>query len=161
MNDIADTYGVSRQTLYRLFENRSALLEYIATQRVELLAANLKKFLAQYDRLSDAVVDGMIHAIKLGRADALLTEIIRQEVDAHFTTFLFGGTEKVQAAMGAAWSRVIHASRDAGELAHDVSDRDVVEWLGNVGAFLNVRPDYNEEDHKRILRKFVLPSLCL
>jgi AcrR family transcriptional regulator len=161
MADIADAYGVSRQTLYRLFENRSVLLEYIATQRIDILMANLAKFLAQYSRLSEAIVEGMVYSIKLGRADELLMEIILQEGDAHFTTFQFGGTEQVQKAMRNAWQPLIDASREANEIADGVSDAEIIEWLNNVGHFLNVRPDYGEEDHRRILQKFVLPSLRL
>lgn len=161
MADIADAYGVSRQTLYRMFENRSILLEYIATQRVDILTENLGKFLAKYNRLGEAIVEGMVYSISLGRADALLTEIIHQEGDAHFTTFLFGGTEQVRAGMLAAWKPLIQASRDAGEINDAISDIEIIEWLSNVGAFLNVRPDYNEDDHRRILEKFVVPSLRL
>lgn len=161
MADIADAYGASRQTLYRLFENRSVLLEYIATQRIDILMANLAKFLAQYSRLSEAIVEGMVYSIKLGRADDLLMEIILQEGDAHFTTFQFGGTEQVQKAMLDAWQPLINASREANEIADGVSDAEIIEWLNNVGHFLNVRPDYVEEDHRRILQKFVLPSLRL
>lgn len=161
MADIADAHGVSRQTLYRMFENRSILLEYIATQRVDILTQNLGKFLAKYNRLGEAIVEGMVYSISLGRADALLTEIIHQEGDAHFTTFLFGGTEQVRAGMLAAWKPLIQASRDAGEINDAVSDIEIIEWLSNVGAFLNVRPDYNEDDHRRILEKFVVPSLRL
>ena len=159
MNDIADAFGVSRQTLYRLFDSRSALLEYIATQRVELLTRNLAKYLAKYERLPDALVDGMAHSIKLGREDELLAEIVRQEGDEHFTTFLFGGTKEVQAAMLEAWQPLLRRARDEGQLADDVTDIQIIEWLSNVGAFLNTRPDYVEEDHRRILRQFVLPSL--
>ena len=161
MADIADAYGVSRQTLYRMFENRSVLLEYIATQRIDILMANLAKFLARYNRLSEAIVEGMVYSIKLGRADELLMEIILQEGDAHFTTFQFGGTEQVQKAMLDAWQPLINASREANEIADGVSDAEIIEWLNNVGHFLNVRPDYDEEDHRRILQKFVLPSLRL
>lgn len=159
MADIADAYGVSRQTLYRMFENRSVLLEYIATQRIDVLMKNLGKFLSQYNRLSDAIVEGMVYSIKLGRADELLMEIILQEGDAHFTTFQFGGTEQVQKAMRDAWQPLIDASREANEIADGMSDAEIIEWLNNVGHFLNVRPDYNEDDHRRILQKFVVPSL--
>lgn len=161
MADIADAYGVSRQTLYRMFENRSVLLEYIATQRIDLLMASLAKFLSQYSRLSDAIVEGMVYSIQLGRADELLMEIILQEGDAHFTTFQFGGTEQVQKAMLDAWQPLIDASRQANEIAEGMSDTEIIEWLNNVGHFLNVRPDYNEADHRRILQKFVVPSLRL
>lgn len=159
MADIADAQDISRQTLYRLFENRSILLEYIATERVRVLMANLAKFLTKFDRLGEAIVDGMAYSIVLGRADALLMEIIHQEGDDHFTTFQFGGTQEVQDAMLTAWEPLIRASREAGEISDDTSDIEIIEWLNNVGAFLNTRADYDEEDHRRILRKFVVPSL--
>lgn len=159
MNDIADMMSVSRQTIYRMFESRSELLEYIATERVDLLAQKLTKFVAQFDTLGEAIVDGMAYSVKLGRADELLVEILRQEGDAHFKTFMFGGTEEVQTLMMNAWGPLIRKARENGELDAGISDVQAIEWICNIGAVLNIREDYDEEDHRRILRQFVIPSL--
>ncbi|HKT73076.1 MAG TPA: TetR family transcriptional regulator [Steroidobacteraceae bacterium] len=159
MNDIADTLGVSRQTIYRLFESRTELLEFIATARVKLLSQKITKLLSQFDNLRDALIEGMAYSVKLGRQDELLSEIIREAGDVHFKTFMFGGTREVQEAMMAAFGPFIRKARAEGTLASPATDQQVIEWLCNNGAVLNIRQDYNEADHRRILEQFVLPSL--
>ena len=159
MNDIADTLGVSRQTIYRVFESRTQLLEFIATTRVRLLSQKLIKFLSKFDNLRDALIEGMSYSVKLGREDQLLSEIIREAGDVHFKTFMFGGTAEVQAGMLDALGPFIRHARAEGDLTSKVTDQQVVEWLCNIGAVLNIRQDYNEADHRRILEQFVVPSL--
>lgn len=159
MNDIADTLGVSRQTVYRIFDNRSLLLEYIATGRMKVLSDKLTKFLKDFTDVKEALVEGMIYSVKLGRDDQLLHEIVQQEGDAHFKTFLFGGTPEVQEMMLKAYGPVVRAARERGELASEITDQEAIEWLCNIGAVLNIREEYDEAEHRRILRKFVVPSL--
>jgi AcrR family transcriptional regulator len=159
MSDIADTLGVSRQTVYRIFDNRSLLLEYIATGRMKVLSDKLSKFLKNFDDVREALVEGMIYSIRLGREDQLLHEIVQQEGDAHFTTFLFGGTPEVQEMMLKAYAPFMQEARERGQLASEVTDLEAVEWLCNIGAVLNIREEYDEAEHRRILRKFVVPSL--
>lgn len=159
MNDIADTLGVSRQTVYRIFDNRSLLLEYIATGRMKVLSDKLTKFLKDFTDVEEALVEGMIYSVKLGRDDQLLHEIVQQEGDAHFKTFLFGGTPEVQEMMLKAYGPFVRAARERGELASEITDQEAIEWLCNIGAVLNIREEYDEAEHRRILRKFVVPSL--
>ena len=159
MSDIADMLGASRQTIYRVFESRPALLEYIATARVNLLSQKLSEFLTGFDNLEAAIVEGVAYSIRLSRSDELLVEILRQEGDAHFKTFLFGGTRDVQSAMMVAWGPLIAKSRESGNINPDIPDADIIEWLCNIGAILNLREDYQEDDCRRILRQFVAPSL--
>ena len=157
MVDIADAMGVSRQTIYRLFETRTLLLEYIATARVEVLTRKVVQYLSGYRSLAEALVDGLVYAIRLGREDELLREIIKQDGDAHFKTFLFGGTPEVQAFMREVWRPFIASARERGELPSAANDDQIIEWFCNVGAVLNLREDYAESDHRRILKQFVLP----
>jgi AcrR family transcriptional regulator len=159
MNDIADTLGVSRQTVYRIFDSRSLLLEYIATGRLKVLSDKLTKFLKNFTDVREALVEGMIYSVKLGREDQLLHEIVQQEGDAHFKTFLFGGTPEVQEMMLKAYRPFMQAARERGELASEITDLEAVEWMCNIGAVLNLREEYDEVEHRRILRKFMVPSL--
>jgi AcrR family transcriptional regulator len=159
MADIADSMGVARQTIYRLFETRSELLEVIATARVRILTQKVRKLVETFATLEEALVDGIAYSVKLGREDTLLAEIVHQGGDAHFQTFLFGGTEQVQMAMLDAWGPLIVKSREAGTLSRDFSDQEAIEWICNIGAVLNMRDDYDEKAHRRILEQFVVPSL--
>lgn len=159
MNDIADTLGVSRQTVYRVFENRSLLLEYIATTRMKLLFRKLEKYMSTMSTVREAFIEGMLYSIKLGREDVLLHEIVRQEGDAHFKTFLFGGTLEIQQGMLGVFAPFIARGRASGEIADNVADLEITEWMCNIGAVLNIREEYDETEQRRILEKFLVPSI--
>lgn len=159
MADIADTLGVSRQTVYRLFENRSLLLEYVATARMKLLYRKLVKYTSGVQSVHDALVGGMLYSLRVGREDKLLHEIVRQEGDAHFKTFLFGGTAEIQEGMLRVYAPFFAKGRETGEIADNVTDLEIIEWMCNVGAVLNIRDEYDEAEQRRILEKFLVPSI--
>lgn len=159
MADIADMLGVSRQTVYRIFENRSLLLEYIATAQMKVLYSKLDKYVSNFESVDEALVDGMLYSIKLGREDDLLHEIVRQEGDAHFRTFQFGGTPEIQEGMLAVFAPFFAKGRAAGQISENVTDIEIVEWMCNIGAVLNMREDYDEPQQRRILEKFFVPSI--
>jgi AcrR family transcriptional regulator len=159
MSDIADKMGVARQTIYRLFESRLELLEFIATDRMRTLAENLNKDLIRCASLEESFEESMVLSLKLGRADTLLEEIIHQGGDAQFHKFKFGGTEQVLSLMLEFYGPLIQQARAQGRLNREISDKEAVEWISNVGAVLNLREDYDEVEHRRIIRKFLIPSL--
>src|SRR4051794_28296453 len=71
MADIADAAELSRQSVYRLFEDRSSHVQYILNQRISALAESLRIQFAKYRTLEDALVDGSVISVKAARDDAL------------------------------------------------------------------------------------------
>jgi AcrR family transcriptional regulator len=159
MLDVANAMGISRQTLYRLFESRPALMEYVATTRVETVANRIADFVTRFEDLQEAIVEGIIFTIKCSREDEILMEITRQSRDAEFTVFLFGGAPEVQKLMLGSWSPLLKKARAAGAISADTTDDQIVDWMCSITAFLNLREDYEDDDHRRILRQFVVPSI--
>ena len=157
--DIAEALGVSRQTLYRLFDNRSELLEFIVTDRVKLIAENLRETTEKSCDIEDALIETITKSIKLAREDRLLVEILHHNIGSDLQTYLFGGAEEVQIAMMNVWGSLIDRARELGRLRDGIGTREAVAWMTNIGAMLNFREDYEETEHRDIVGKFVIPSL--
>jgi AcrR family transcriptional regulator len=82
---VAERLGVTRQTVYRYFPSRRALFEAVAAERVEALVAQLASHLAGVPEPGDAVVEVVLHCLRVlpddpqlafiaepGRGDALI-----------------------------------------------------------------------------------------
>ena len=82
---VAERLGVTRQTVYRYFPSRRALFETVAAERVDALVERLAAHLAGVDDAGDAVVEVVLHCVRVlpddpqlafiaepGRGDALI-----------------------------------------------------------------------------------------
>ena len=161
MVDVAEAANLSRQTIYRLFESRPALLAYIAGHRIAAMGELLKPYFAELDDLEDALVEGSIRSITVGAKDTLFQEIIADSGEHELEQFIFKGTSDIQQMMVSLWSPVLDKARARGELRSDVTNEDAVEWIRNQHATLSVRDDYDEAKQRQILSRFLVPSLMI
>lgn len=81
MADIAEEAGASRQSIYRFFEDRSALLQFILEQRISAMARQLKTRFDKYQSIDEALVDGSLESIMAARSDELVNSIITSSTD--------------------------------------------------------------------------------
>lgn len=159
MSDIADEAGVSRKTLYRIFDDRGSLVEHILQRRMYAIGEKLKKKLANIQIFEDAVVEGSIFSIDLCRKDKLFNEIVKRDTNHRVEMFLFGPGEKVKADIAVTWSEVINAGRKSGSIRPDLSEDRIIELLVNVQTLLLIRDDYGEAEQRAFLHDFLLPAL--
>ena len=158
MKDVADELGVTRQTVYRLFENRNLLLEYIADRRIIELGKNLKKDFDKLKNLEEALVEGSLLSLQAGRSDALLTEIT-QNSSQDFDQFLFRGTADIQKVMLSLWSSFLDQAREEGKLRDGISNDQAVEWIRNCHAVANIRDDMGPDEYRTMFQTFLVPSI--
>ncbi|MBW2161775.1 MAG: TetR/AcrR family transcriptional regulator, partial [Deltaproteobacteria bacterium] len=64
MEDVARAAGMSRATVYRYFENRDALLLGVASRQASSLAAEAINYLAQFNTISDWLVEGLLFTLR-------------------------------------------------------------------------------------------------
>lgn len=159
MADIAEEAGISRKTLYRIFDDRPALIEYILQQRMRALGGKLRKKLSRLKDFEKALVDGSVYSMRISREDKLFNEIIKRDTNHRIELFLFGPRDEIKAEIIELWSGVIQKGRDQGLVRPELSDERVVELLANVHALLLIRDDYNEKEQRAFLNDFLLPSL--
>lgn len=159
MADVAEELGVSRQTIYRLFESRSDLLESMASELITKIGKKLAVPFASFENLEDALVEGSLLSITAGANDALFVEIIEQSDDHQFEQFLFRGSEEVQTVMLKLWEPLLEKARSEGRLKSDLTNEKAVEWIRNVHAVATLRTDYDENQRRALFNDFLVPSL--
>jgi AcrR family transcriptional regulator len=158
MTDVARVLGVTRQTVHRLFETRNELIEAVADIRIEKLARQLARDFAKFATTEEAIIEGTLLSLAVGRTDPILVEI-QEQANHAVDQYMFRGSPKVQAVMLDIWGPVFDRARDAGHLRDGMNADQAVEWIRNVHAMLNMRSDYGDEQQREMLAKFVLPSL--
>jgi len=161
MNDVASAAGISRPTLYRIFDTRSDLLTYILGQRIAVMAKRLEPFFLQAESLAHALVEGSILTLAVSREDLLFEEIIRNDANWNLEQYLIQGTEAIQAVMTGLWGPLIEKARKDGTLRPGLDNDAVIDWIRQQHALLHVRADLEEAGARRMLSTFVVPSLLL
>lgn len=159
MADIAEEAGISRKTLYRIFDDRPALIEYILQQRMITLGDKVRKKLSGINDFEEAIVEGSIYSLRVSREDNLFNEIIKRDTNHRIELFLFGPRDQIKTAIVDLWSGVIRAGRKQALVRSDLSDERIVELLANVHSLLLIRDDYDEADQRKFLNDFLLPAL--
>lgn len=159
MEDVAKAAHLSRQTVYRLFESRPALLEYVAIQRIKAMGEQLRPFFAEVDDIEEALIEGSMRSMATGGADTLFQEIIAQSGEHQIDAFLFKGSPEIQQLMVDLWSPILDKARASGRLLEGISNEDAVEWIRNQHGVLSMRDDYDEAKQRHVLSCFLVPSL--
>ncbi|MCK9926298.1 TetR/AcrR family transcriptional regulator [Frankia sp. Mgl5] len=84
---VAVRLGITRQTVYRYFPSRDALFAAVAAERAEALVARLAAHLTHFSDPREALVEAMLHCVRMLPTDPLLSFIARPgRADALITT---------------------------------------------------------------------------
>jgi AcrR family transcriptional regulator len=128
MQEVADTAGVARSTVYRYFPGRDDLLVATIKGEMEQLNARLRKRLAKYPHPADQVVEGMIVAIKEVPRRPLLRAVFASDEDSRARRAIWSSDVIVRFGEEL-MDHVIRPARDAGLLQDAVRPEVLVEWV--------------------------------
>jgi len=161
MEDVARAAGMSRATVYRYFENRDALLLGVASRQAATLATEAIKFLAQFNTISDWLVEGCLFTLR---------EIPKRPVFASLTTSLdAGAASKIMLGssgmiqIGVNVLRPMFANaKQQGLLREDVDIDMLIEWLLRVlWTYLNAPSQVatDEASMRRLFHMLLIPAV--
>lgn len=159
MADIADEAGFSRQSVYRFFEDRSALIQYILNQRISAMAESLKPHFAKYKTIEEALVDGSILSLRSSRNDPLFVKIVTTSTDHSLELFLFRGTDDIRRVMLSYWAPILDKARSNGRIDAAMTNERIMEWVRHVHTILMLRDDQDERVQRQMLKDFFVPSI--
>jgi AcrR family transcriptional regulator len=160
MNDIADEAGYSRQTVYRMFEDRSVLVNFILDKRMMAIADKAKKHIESFDTLEEALVEGSIVSVRLGRQDKIANDIMSNTLDHPMELFILQGGTNIHQRMMDLWTPWLERGRAAGVIRPEISNDKIVEWIRHVHTLLMVRDDQDEAAQRELLQNFLVPSIA-
>ena len=161
MEDVARAAGMSRATVYRYFENRDALLLGVASRQSSALAAEAMNYLAQFNTISDWMVEGLLFTLRELPHRRVFASLVTS-LDSRASGSLFlGSTGLVQ--IGVNVLQPIFANAKAqGLLRDDVDPEMLVEWLLRVlWTYLNAPSQVatDEEGMRKLFRMMLIPAV--
>ena len=159
MADVADEAGVSRQSVYRYFADRSLLLEYVLTRRILHWGQELMPRFAKFKSLEEALVEGTIFAVKMSHNDPLFVELVITDSNVNLETYFLRGTPEVDAMMTAKWSALVNEAKRKGAVDDDLPFSAIMEWLRHVYVMLGLRRDLSMSAQRTMLKRFLVPSI--
>jgi AcrR family transcriptional regulator len=158
MAHIADEAGLSRQTVYRLFDDRPALLEAILMHRFIAVLDAARVEYEKYGSLREALVEGPIFAMRLLNQDALFLDMVNNATDRRLEDFVLIATPEVRDRTYAVWGPLFAKARLTGELQSELSNVRLAECLRSVAALLILRSDLDDDEKRRFLADFLVPA---
>ena len=159
MADIADEAGISRQSVYRFFDDRSALIRYILDVRIAAAGKVIAKEFSAFETLEDALVDGSLLSIRIARQDDLFRTLVTDSADHSLELFLLNVTPSIRKVMWSYWGPLIDKARADGQIADHLTDDQIMEWLRHVHTTLTIRDEDDIEAQRSMLLNFFVPSI--
>lgn len=159
MSDIAEEAGISRRTLYRVFDDRSSLIEEILRRRFIALGETVQARLKAYDDIEEALVDGALFSIELAERDELFSQIVTHEYNRSLERFLLRGNNAQRAGLRDLWAPVLERGRAAQRIPHDLTDDRVMELFSAVSVIVLMRDDLSRQQRRDLISDLLVPAI--
>jgi AcrR family transcriptional regulator len=81
MDDVARLTGVSRQSVYRYFDSKDALIVALVEREEEAFLAGVRDAHSRHEELEDATREAILFCLRTARAHPLLDRLLESEPD--------------------------------------------------------------------------------
>ena len=146
MADVAREAGCSRATLYRYFDDRSALRTAFVHRETRRLAAEVSAEIAGVDDQAERAVEAVMLCVSKVRARPTLHAWFAAD-NVRITRDLIASSEVIEGVALAFLGRT--------------GESEEAEWLVRTVVSLVVLPGANANSERSMLRRFVAPALGL
>lgn len=160
MDDIAEAAGISRKTLYRVFDDRPKLIQAILQWRWAKIAKEMQSRIAKATCFEEALLEGSVIAVTAARNDKLANDIIHKATDHTLEQFLIRGNERIYKANQDIWLAAIEAGRREGVVRTNLSDDRIIEIIASIHALVVMRND-SPAKQREFLKDVLLPAITV
>lgn len=158
MEMIAREAGISRKTLYRVFD-RPAMVEEMLQLRAKHLGKSLRAKIRGYSAVEEALVEGVVASVAAARRDKLINEIVMQETDHRLEGFMIRGSDALRKDHVEMWSPVIEKGRKEKIVRKSLSNKRISELVMSVTSLLLMRDDFTRAEQKEFVRDLLVPAI--
>lgn len=160
MDDIAEAAGISRKTLYRIFNDRPKLIQAILESRWATIAKKIQRRIAKATSFEEALLEGSVTAVSAARSDKLTNDIIHKATDHNLEQFLLRGNERIYKANQDIWLTAIEEARREGAIKPHLSNDRIIEIIASIHALLLMRDDPPVKQ-RPFLKDVLLPAITV
>ena len=160
MDDIAEAAGISRKTLYRVFEDRPKLIQAVLLSRWAIIAKKLQNRIAKAKSFEEALLEGSVTAVSAARADKLANAIIHKATDHTLEQFLLKGNDRIYKANQEIWQAEIEAARKKGIIKPNLPDERIIDIIASLHSLLLMR-DETPAKQRQFLKDVLLPAIMV
>jgi AcrR family transcriptional regulator len=123
MDDVARLAGLSRQSLYRYFDSKDAMIQALVYREEETFLEGIRAAHARHSRLEDAMREAILFSLRTAREHPLLDRLLASEPEVllPFLTTRAGGllarARSVLGELAGRWEvapELIHRTADVG-----------------------------------------------
>lgn len=158
MDDIAKTAGISRKTLYRVFEDRPRLIQAVLQKRLVNIVAKVQAKVAKAVSFEEALLEGSVVAVSFVLKDKLITDIILNETDHTLEQFLIHGNKRIYETNMNLWKIAIDKGRQDGVVKAGLSDDRIIEIMASIHALAVMRNE-GPAKQRAFLKDVLVPAL--
>jgi AcrR family transcriptional regulator len=161
MEDVARAAGMSRATVYRYFENRDALLLGVASRQASSLAAEAINYLAQFNTISDWLVEGLLFTLREIPNRPVFASLVTSLDSRASSSLWLGSTALVEIGINVL-QPIFSNAKEQGLLRDDVEPEMLVEWLLRMlWTYLNAPSQVatDEEGMRKLFRMMLIPAV--
>lgn len=163
MKNVADRLGVSRQTVYRTFENRDELVAALFfDQFYQRVFGKVKDRMAGIG-FEQALVEGTRLTIKLMRGNAIMMELMYRGGAQWYQNNMFDSDSCLHRGMMGVgeglWGGHLAKAREEGLLNPALTDYEIYDWLGTIHYMMIFRRKATDEDNVALIEKLAIPAL--
>lgn len=151
MADIATEAGISRHTVYRLFEDRATLIEHVLITRFAIIGKRIAKHILAIADPREAMIEGVLFSANAAREDRLFNQIIRKDTNYRIEQLIVRGNEKMLRDSYEFWGPIVARGREAGLIKHGLTNERIFELMMSINAVLIMRADSDKQVQRRFL----------
>lgn len=151
MTDIAEAAGISRKTLYRMFEDRPTLVEQVLVRIFGDMRKKIAKRVSPIKDTRKAIQQGILVSVDVASKDSLFNAIMQKDSEYQIEQLLVRGNDAVLEYMIEFWGPYIDQGRKEGLIRASLSDERIFELIMSFQSVLLMRDDSNQKVRQEFL----------
>lgn len=158
MAEIAKEAGISRNTLYRVFD-RPTMIEELLEHQLEILGKKLRVKVRSYEDVEEALIEGAVASVAAARRDTLINNIVLKETDHRLEGFMLRGSETLRRDLYKMWSPVIEKGRKEELVRPNLSNERITELIMSTTSILLMRDDLSRNELREFIKDALVPAI--
>jgi AcrR family transcriptional regulator len=161
MDDVARTIGLARPNLYRFVPSKDALIQLVNMKHTAAVDSQRRQRIPIEGPVSELLVRSLVMGVAIARRDEFALDLLTgANTDFAARTLALSGEDPIL-PRPAYWYPILDHGRARGEVRPDLSNGQIVRWLGMMSLLFVQQPDLfpDEASVEWYCRQFVVPSL--